>query len=119
MLVFGAITLGAVPVMAQSVSVGYQWQNVSVDDDGDFLDCCNAPFGLNFDAAFPITPAIDVVGQLDWSRWSDSEIILGTGVDTSANFTTFGGGIRWSARGNPSATPYVHALLGGADVFWL
>ncbi len=77
-----------------------------------FCDCCTAPFGINFDAAFPITPAIDVVGQLDWSRWSDSEVIFGTSVDVAADFTTFGGGIRWSARGNPSATPFLHALIG-------
>jgi Outer membrane protein beta-barrel domain len=111
-VVFGAITMAAIPASAQEISFGYQWQQVSVDDDEEFLDCCTAPFGINFDAAFPITPAIDVVGQLDWSRWSDSEIIFGTGVDISASFTTFGGGIRWSARGNPSATPFVHALLG-------
>ena len=111
-VVFGAITLSAIPASAQSVSIGYQWQHLSGDDDDESF---TAPFGINFDAAFPITPAIDVVGQLDWSRWSDSEIILGTGVDASANFTTFGGGIRWSARGNPSATPYVHALLGGVN----
>ena len=112
-VVFGAITMAAVPAMAQEISIGYQWQNVLIGEDEELgLDCCNAPFGINFDAAFPITPAIDVVGQLDWSRWSDSEIIFGTGVDFSASFTTFGGGIRWSQRGNPSATPFVHALLG-------
>jgi hypothetical protein len=113
-VVFGALTFAAAPAQAQDISIGYQWQNVSGDDDEELgLDCCNAPFGINFDAAFPITPAIDVIGQLDWSRWSDSEIIFGTGVDVSASFTTFGGGIRWSGRGNPSATPFVHALLGG------
>ena len=111
-VVLGAITLAAVPVMAQELSVGYQWQQISLDDDEEFLDCCTAPFGINFDAAFPITPAIDVVGQLDWSRWSDSEIIFGTGVDVHADFTTYGGGIRWSARGNPSATPFLHGLIG-------
>jgi hypothetical protein len=115
-MVFGILTLAAVPASAQEVSIGYQWQNVLIDGDEELgLDCCTAPFGINFDAAFPITPAIDVVGQLDWSRWSDSEIIFGTGVDVSASFTTFGGGIRWSARGNPSATPFVHALLGAVN----
>ena len=104
--------MAAQTASAQEVSVGYQWQNVSAGEDEDFGDCCNAPFGINFDAAFPITPSIDFVGQLDWSRWSDSEVILGTSVDASADFTTFGGGIRWSGRGNPSATPFVHALIG-------
>jgi hypothetical protein len=111
-MVFGAITLAAVPARAQNVSIGYQWQNVSVDDAEDFTDCCNAPFGINFDAGFPITPSIDVIGQLDWSRWSDSEVILGSSVDAHADFTVYGGGIRWSGRGNPSATPFVHGLLG-------
>ena len=49
-VVFGATILAAVPATAQEVSVGYQWQNVSIDDE--FLDCCTAPFGINFDAAF-------------------------------------------------------------------
>jgi hypothetical protein len=112
---FAALALAATPASAQEVSIGYQWQQVSTDDDGDdvFTDCCIAPFGINFDFAAPITPALDVVGQLDWSRWSDSEIILGTSVDTSATFTTFGAGLRWSARGNPGATPYLHGLIGG------
>lgn len=114
-VVFGAITLAAVPAVAQEISVGYQWQNVSVDDDEDFSDCCNAPFGINFDAAFPITPSIDIIGQLDWSRWSDSEIIFGTSVDVSSSFTVYGGGIRWSARGNPSATPFLHGLIGAVN----
>jgi hypothetical protein len=111
-LVFGALTLAASTVSAQEVSVGYQWQQISADDDEIVADCCTAPFGINFDVAVPITSTLDVVGQLDWSRWSDSEIILGTSVDASLDFTTFGGGVRWSARGNPSATPFVHALLG-------
>jgi hypothetical protein len=111
-LVFGVLTLAARTAAAQEVSVGYQWQRVSADDDDIAGDCCTAPFGINFDVAVPITPTLDIIGQLDWSRWSDSEIILGTSVDASVDFTAFGGGIRWSARGNPAATPFVHALLG-------
>src|SRR5262245_35698259 len=112
-VVFGAITLAAVPARAQNISIGYQWQNVLLDEDDDlFTDCCNAPFGINFDAGFPITPSIDVIGQLDWSRWSDSEVLFGTSFDASVNFTAYGGGIRWSGRGNPRATPFVHGLLG-------
>lgn len=111
-VVFGAVTLAASPARAQNVSVGYQWQHVSVDNQEDFVDCCTAPFGINFDAGFPITPTIDVIGQLDWSRWSDSEVIFGTSVDGSVDFTAFGGGIRWTARGNPGVKPFAHALLG-------
>jgi hypothetical protein len=103
----GAIALAAVPASAQEVSLGYQWQRISVDDESQSL-----PLGFNIDVAGPITPTLDIVGQLDWSRKSESETIFGTDVDTTISFTTFGGGIRWSSRANPSATPFVQALFG-------
>jgi hypothetical protein len=103
----GAIALSAVPASAQELSLGYQWQRVSVDGEGESL-----PLGFNIDVAGPITPTLDIVGQLDWSRKSESEVIFGTSVDATASFTTFGGGVRWSSRGNPSATPFVQALFG-------
>jgi hypothetical protein len=106
-LFVGAIALAAVPASAQEVSLGYQWQRISVDDESESL-----PLGFNIDVAGPITPTLDIVGQLDWSRKSDSETIFGTSVDTNISLTTFGGGIRWSSRTNPSATPFVQALFG-------
>ena len=120
-VVLGAITLAAVPASAQELSFGYQWQrfSLSIDDAGDFGDVdesLTAPFGLNFDLAIPIPGNLDVVGQLDWSRWSESEDFFGTRVAASANFTTFGGGIRWSSRASPSVTPFVQGLFGATRV---
>lgn len=112
-VVFAALTVTATPAAAQEISLGYQWQQISVDADEIASDCCTAPFGINLDISAPLTPALDFVGQLDWSRWSESQVILGTSVEASLDFTTFGAGIRWSARGNRGATPYLHALLGG------
>jgi hypothetical protein len=113
-IVMGALVLAAAPASAQELSLGYQWQRFSFSvadfDEGD--DSLTAPLGFNIDFAGPITPTLDVVGQVDWSRWSESEVIFGTSVEANANFTTFGGGIRWSSRTNPSATPFVHALFG-------
>jgi hypothetical protein len=103
----GAIALAAVPASAQEVSLGYQWQRISVDDESESL-----PLGFNIDVAGPISPTLDIVGQLDWSRKSESETIFGTSVDTTISLTTFGGGIRWSSRANPSMTPFVQALFG-------
>ena len=103
----GAIALAAVPASAQELSLGYQWQRISADDENQSL-----PLGFNIDVAGPITPTLDIVGQLDWSRRSESETIFGTSVDFSTSLTTFGGGIRWSSRTNPSATPFVQALFG-------
>ena len=103
----GAIALAAVPASAQEVSLGYQWQRISVDDESESL-----PLGFNIDVAGPISPTLDIVGQLDWSRKSESETIFGTSVDTTISLTTFGGGIRWNSRANPSMTPFVQALFG-------
>jgi hypothetical protein len=49
---------------------------------------------------------------VDWSRKHESEIVLGTSADATANFTAFAGGARWSGRGNPGATPFAEALFG-------
>ena len=49
-VVFAALTVAATPAAAQEISLGYQWQQVSVDaDDESSSDCCTAPFGINFD----------------------------------------------------------------------
>jgi len=123
-VIWGAIVLAAVPASAQELSLGYQWQrfSLSIDDSGDFGDfgafdeSLTAPLGLNVDLAIPIPGNLDVVGQLDWSRWSESAGILGTSVSASANFTTFGGGIRWSSLASPSVMPFVQGLFGATRV---
>ena len=112
-----AIVVAAVPASAQELSIGYQWQRFSlaIDDSGDFPDVddsLTAPLGFNVDVAIPIPGNLDVVGQFDWSRWSESADFFGTSISTSANFTTFGGGIRWSSLASPRVTPFVQGLFG-------
>ena len=120
-IIVGTIVLAAVPASAQELSLGYQWQRFSlaIDDSGNFPDVddsLTAPLGFNLDVAIPIPGNLDVVGQFDWSRWSESAGIFGTSISTSANFTTFGGGIRWSSLANPRVTPFVQGLFGATRV---
>jgi hypothetical protein len=120
-VICGAIVLAAVPASAQELTLGYQWQRFSlaIDDSGDFPNIdehLTAPLGFNFDVAIPIPGNLDVVGQLDWSRWSESAGIFGTSISASANFTTFGGGIRWSSLASPRVTPFVQGLFGATRV---
>ena len=80
-VIWGAIALAPAQASAQELSFGYQWQrfSLSIDDRGgfgDFDESLTAPFGLNFDVAIPIPANLDIVGQLDWSRWSESEVPL-------------------------------------------
>jgi hypothetical protein len=97
----------AVPAAAQELSIGYQVQRFSSEGNS-----FNAPFGVSFSVAGPTSGALSLVGQLDWSRKHESATVLGTSVDGTANFTGFAGGLRWSGRGNPGATPFVEALVG-------
>jgi hypothetical protein len=103
-LVVSALTA---PAAAQELSLGYQLQRFS--SEGDSI---NAPLGVSLSLAGPTSGSLSVVGQLDWSRKHESETVLGTSVDGTATFTGFGGGVRWSGRGNPGATPFVEALVG-------
>jgi hypothetical protein len=105
--VLAVIGFWSAPAAAQEVSLGYQFQRFS--GEGESL---SAPLGFNLDVAGPLSGDLDLVGQLDWSRRSESEVIFGTSVEASFNFTTFGGGVRWSSRANPDMTPFVHALFG-------
>lgn len=108
--VFAAAAIGvmsaAVPAAAQDLSLGYQFQRLSADGE-----TINAPVGFNVDVAAPIAGRLSVVGQFDWSRKSESETVFGTSVDATANFATFGGGLRWKGASG-AATPFVQALFG-------
>ena len=104
----GVAALGsAVPASAQNVSFGYQFQRLSGGGGG-----FNIPAGFNVDAAVPVGSRLSVVGQVDWSRKSQSETIFGTSVEATLNATTFGGGVRW-AGSTPSVAPYIDVLFGG------
>ena len=107
-VVLGAVLAvgAALPVAAQDVSFGYQFQRISCCGHSD-----NFPMGFNADASFPIGGgALSGMGQFDWSRTSDggvTETIMG-----------FGGGVRWSRLSNPKATPFVQIGVGaGRDSF--
>jgi hypothetical protein len=95
----------AVPARAQDLSFGYQTQRFS--SEGDTL---NAPFGVSLSVAGsgPLT----LVGQFDWSRKHESQTVLGTSVDATANFTAFAGGIRMSGNDPHSPTPFIDVLFG-------
>jgi hypothetical protein len=108
--VFAAIGVvfaaSVVPASAQNVSFGYQYQHLSGAVDG-----LNMPTGFNVDVGVPIAPGVAIVGQYDYSRKSESEIIAGTSVDAAINVSTFGGGIRWTGR-TPSIAPFIDVLFG-------
>jgi hypothetical protein len=103
--------LPSAPASAQEVSVGYQFQHLSGGGDG-----LNAPMGIAADLAIPLLSDLDAVGQVDWSRKSESETIFGTSVKASINIAAFGGGIRWSTRASQRLTPFVQALFGAMHV---
>jgi hypothetical protein len=105
-LLVGVLTIAA-PASAQSLSLGYQFQRFWGDGDG-----LNVPLGFNVDAGAPLGRGIEAVGQLDWSRKNESTTIVGTSIDATANFTTFGGGIRWHRATRAPAAPFVDAMIG-------
>jgi hypothetical protein len=115
-VITGIMALPAIPASAQEITLGYQWQQISVDfEEGNdvFLDdSISAPLGFNFDVAGPISDSIDFVGQFDWSRHAEGFDLLGQEFDFNLDFMSFGGGIRWSSRSNPGVTPFVQALFG-------
>jgi len=98
-LLVGMVT----PAMAQTeVGVGYQWQHLSCSG----CEGVNMPFGLNFDVGGRVMPNLDVIGQVDWSRKSESSV--------TENLTAFGGGIRWNAATMSTAKPFIDVLVGAA-----
>jgi hypothetical protein len=101
-----AALISAVPASAQNVSFGYQFQHLSNGGDG-----FNMPLGLNVDAAVPVGSRLSIVGQVDWSRKSESETFVGTSVEATLSATTYGGGVRWTGRA-PSVAPYIDVLFG-------
>ena len=51
----------------------------------------------------PILGHLRVLGQFDWSRRTESEVILGTTLEGTSTFSTFGGGVRWTSQAKPGA----------------
>lgn len=107
-----ALVAAEMPAAAQDkldVGVGYQFQR---GEDTNF------PIGFNFDVAGKIRPNLSWVGQVDWSRHtestSESDFGLTINTDATANITSFGAGVRWTPPTNMSVSPYVQALVGAA-----
>ena len=107
-VLLGALsTVGmAVPVAAQDVSFGYQFQRIT-DDPG-----LNLPAGFNVDASFPLgSGGLRALGQVDWSRKSESGRVLGTSYDAASTLTAYGGGVRWATTGG-GASPFAQVVIG-------
>jgi hypothetical protein len=92
----------ALPVAAQEVSLGYQFQRQSAGGGstnypaGFAADISSKPFGAQKIAA---------IGQFDWSRKSIANV--------TNNVSLYGVGLRWTSMTNPKAKPFVDALVGG------
>jgi hypothetical protein len=89
------------------IGMAYQAQGLYWDDDSESM-----PVGLNFDVAGKIARHLSAVGQVDWSHTSESLSANGLFYERAANFTTFGGGIRWSTTANSNVTPFLQGLFG-------
>ena len=97
------MTVGtALPVAAQDVSLGYQFQRLTHEGDSE-----NYPAGAYFDVAVPLggNEMLSVLGQFDWSRKS-------VGGKT-ANLEDFAGGVRWTRMASPKANVYIQGVAGG------
>lgn len=103
------VLLGCSTASAQEVTLGYQFQRLTADGEG-----LNLPLGFNVDVAGRVSDSLDIIGQVDWSRRSESEELFGISAEASLNLTSFGGGVRWNGRGSQNATPFVQALFGAS-----
>lgn len=103
--------LAARPASAQELSLGYQFQRFS--STGTSL---NVPAGLAADIAVPVYGSLRIVGALDWSRKTETSSGFGSTVETTANYTSFGGGVRWAGPANAGAIPFVHAIVGAMHI---
>jgi hypothetical protein len=92
----------ASPVAAQGrgpdLSVGYQYQ---------WVPAGGIPAGVTVDVSAPLGTGVNVVGQFDWSRKSETEIQMAT----TQTVSTFAAGIRWGRRG-PAIEPFLQLLAG-------
>jgi hypothetical protein len=92
----------ALPAAAQDrgpdLSVGYQYQSVPAG---------GIPGGFTVDVSAPIGTDVNIVGQFDWSRKSET----GTQTTHTQIASTFAGGIRGIRRGS-TIEPFLQLLAG-------
>lgn len=100
-----AMTAFAAPASAQDapaldLGIGYQWLHAP---DQAY------PLGFNLDLSGTLTDDIRWVGEVGWSRDSESDDDFG--AEGSLTATSFAAGVRWTP---PAAAyrPYVQVLLG-------
>jgi hypothetical protein len=112
--VIGAVLLligAASPVAAQSngfeVEPFYQFQHSSCSDCGDAV---NFPMGFGADVTGMINPMWSWVGDLDFSRKSESAV----GVDITETVVFFGAGARWTKMQASGIAPFVQFMIGAA-----
>jgi hypothetical protein len=95
------------PAAAQELLLGYQVQRFGSDGDS-----VTAPLGVSVSVAGPRSRAARLVGQVDWSRKRESETLLGTSFDATADFTAFAGGVRVGGVTRTGAEPFFDVLFG-------
>jgi hypothetical protein len=101
-----AVTASA-PAAAQELLLGYQVQRFGSDGDS-----VTAPLGISVSVAGPHSRAARLVGQVDWSRKRESQTLLGTSFDATADFTAFAGGVRVGGVTRTGAEPFFDVLFG-------
>ncbi len=95
------------PAAAQSapadVEVGYQYLHASASGSG-----LSFPAGLNVAVNGRVAGAVSVLGEVSWSRHSDT--VAGTDIHLDA--TSYGGGVRWTDALKP-VKPFAQVVIGG------
>jgi hypothetical protein len=119
LLLASAVLALALPANAQdrgTLSAGWRLLHAAsagVDGDGETM-----PAGWYGDVAYDVDEMISLVGDVSGAYKSSSfeETVLNTTVSRDASFKThtFMGGLRFSARQNPSMIPFVQVLFGAA-----
>jgi hypothetical protein len=96
------------------LSLGYQVQRFS----GGSAESLVVPRWANVDLAYPVTGVpISIVGQFDFGRKAETDTRLGTDLDLTWTFATYGFGVRWSAPAGAAMRPFLQ-VLGGAQRFY-
>jgi hypothetical protein len=111
------VTAGTAPAQQTrlpELSLGYEFQRFS----GGEAESFTVPKWANVDLAYPITGVpISIVGQFDFGRRTETRTELGTELDLTSTFSTYGFGVRWNAPRYSRIRPFAQ-FLGGAQRFY-
>jgi hypothetical protein len=103
MLVLGTAASASAQDKRFDLTAAYQYQHLSCCDTSR-----NMGAGFNVDVAGKLTPMLQWVGQIDFSKHSDDDL------GTSEKLTAYAAGVRWSAPATSFITPFAQVLLGAA-----